>query len=117
MSTTEVISADLKTVLRRLKLSPIVDTLPERLALARQQKMAHQDFMLLVLADEVTRLDSLATSLRVQRARLDPSMQLELWNSTARVTYDHTLWSELISLRFLERHAHLIIVGPVEHAS
>jgi DNA replication protein DnaC len=113
MSTTEVISADLKTVLRRLKLSPIVDTLPERLALARQQKMAHQDFMLLVLADEVTRRDSLATSLRVQRARLDPSMQLELWDSTARVTYDQTLWSELISLRFLERHAHLIIAGPV----
>jgi DNA replication protein DnaC len=113
MSTTDLISADLKTVLRRLKLSPIVDTLPERLALARQQKMAHQDFMLLVLADEVTRRDSLATSLRVQRARLDPSMQLELWDSTARVTYDQTLWSELVSLRFLERHAHLIIVGPV----
>ena len=37
MSTTDVISPDLKTVLRRLKLSPILDTLPERLALARQQ--------------------------------------------------------------------------------
>ena len=62
MSTTDIISTDLKTVLRRLKLSPIRDTLPERLALARQQKMAHQDFMLLVLADEVTRRDSLASS-------------------------------------------------------
>ena len=52
MSTTDLISPDLKTMLRRLKLSPILDTLPERLALARQQKMAHQDFLLLVLADE-----------------------------------------------------------------
>jgi DNA replication protein DnaC len=113
MSTADLISPDLKTVLRRMKLSPVLDTLPERLALARQQKMAHQDFLQLVLADEVARRDGLATSLRVQRARLDPTMQLELWDSTARVTYDQTLWNELVSLRFLERHAHLIIAGPV----
>jgi DNA replication protein DnaC len=113
MTTTDVISPDLKTVLRRLKLSPILDTLPERLALARQQKMPHQDFLLLVLSDEAARRDSLATSLRVQRARLDPAMQLELWDATARVTYDHALWNELVSLRFLERPAHLLIVGPV----
>ena len=112
-ATADLISPDLKTVLRRLKLSPIRDTLPERLTLARQQQMPHQDFLLLVLADEAARRDSLATSLRVQRARLDPTMQLELWDSSARVTYDQTLWSELVSLRFLEKHAHLIIVGPV----
>ena len=88
-------------------------TLPERLTLARQQKMAHQDFLLLLLADEAARRDSLATSLRVQRARLDPAMQLELWDPTARVTYDHTLWNELVSLRFVERPAHVIVVGPV----
>jgi hypothetical protein len=60
--------------------------------------MPHQDFLLLVLADEAARRDSLATSLRAQRARLDPAMQLELWDSTARVTYDQTLWNELVSL-------------------
>ena len=80
----DLISPDLKTVLRRMRLSPILDTLPERLALARQQKMAHQDFLLLVLSDETARRDSLATSLRVQRARLDPAMQLELWTTPRR---------------------------------
>jgi DNA replication protein DnaC len=113
MTTTDLISPDLKTVLRRLKLSPILDTLPERLALARQQKMTHQDFLLLLFADETARRDSLATSLRVQRARLDPAMQLELWDATTRISYDHTLWNELVSLRFLEQPAHVIIVGPV----
>jgi DNA replication protein DnaC len=68
---------------------------------------------LLVLADETARRDSLATSLRVQRARLEPAMQLELWDTTARVTYDQALWQELVSLRFIEQHKHLIIVGPV----
>jgi len=37
--TTDSISPDLRTVLRRLKLSRVLDTLPERLTLARQQKM------------------------------------------------------------------------------
>ena len=50
MTTTDVISPDLKTVLRRLKLSRMLDTLPERLTLARQQKMPHQDLLLQVPA-------------------------------------------------------------------
>ena len=47
--TTDIINPDLKAVLRRLKLSRILDILPERLTLARQQKMPHQDLLLLVL--------------------------------------------------------------------
>jgi DNA replication protein DnaC len=113
MTTTDVICADLKTVLRRLKLSPVLHTLPERLALARQQKMPHQDFFLLVLADEAQRRDSCSTALRAARAHLDPTMQLELWDPSANVTYDHALLNELASLRFLEANAHLAIIGPV----
>lgn len=56
--TTELISPDLKTILRRLRLSRILDTLPERLVLARQQQMPHQDWLLLILSDEATRRDS-----------------------------------------------------------
>ena len=37
--TPDPISADLKAVLRRLKLSRLLDTLPERLTLARQQTL------------------------------------------------------------------------------
>ncbi|MDR7553961.1 MAG: ATP-binding protein [Armatimonadota bacterium] len=95
------IAADLKTVLRRLKLSRLLDTLPERLLLARQQKLPHQDFLLLVLTDEVTRRDGLAATLRAERAGLDPAAQLEHWDSTAKVTFDRALLNELATLRFL----------------
>ena len=111
--TTDAISPDLKTTLRRLKLSPMLDTLPERLVLARQQKMPHQDLLLLVLSDEVSRRESLAVTRRVQRARLDPAMRLEAWDTTAKVTVDRALLNELTSLRFLDTHAHVAIVGPV----
>lgn len=110
---TDAISPDLKTVLRRLKLSRMLDTLPERLVIARQQKMPHQDWLLLVLSDEASRRDSLAVSLRVERARLDPALRLEAWDATAKVTFDRTLLNELASLRFLDTHAHVAIVGPV----
>jgi DNA replication protein DnaC len=111
--TTDPISPDLKTVLRRLKLSRMLDTLPERLVLARQQKMPHQDLLLIVLSDEASRRDSLAVTLRVERARLDPALRLEAWDATAQVTFDRTLLNELASLRFLDTHAHVAIVGPV----
>src|SRR5260370_11434877 len=107
---TEAISRELKTAMRRLKLSRMLDTFPERLISARQQKLPHQDFFLLVLADEVSRRDSLAASSRAVRARLDPEMQLERWDSTAKVTYDQQLLNELTTLRFLETHHHVPIV-------
>jgi DNA replication protein DnaC len=107
------ISPDLKTAMRRLRLGKLIDTLPERVALARQQKMPHQDFLLLLLSDECQRRDSAASITRAQRAQLDPEMRLERWDPTAKVTYDRDLLNELVSIRFIEAHRHVTIVGPV----
>lgn len=109
---TEIIGPDLKTVLRRLKLGRMLDTLPERLTMARTQQMPHQDLLLLVLSDEASRRDSLAATFRAERAKLDASMQLEAWDESAKVSFDRALLNELVSLRFLEAHAHVAIVGP-----
>ncbi len=109
----DVISPELKTVLRRLKLSRMLDTLPERFALARQQKMPHQDFLLLSLSDEASRRDGQAAALRADRAHLEKDSQLERWDETAKVELDRTLLNELASLRFIESHHHVAIVGNV----
>ena len=111
--TSDLISPELQAVLKRLKLSRMLDTLPERLALARQQKMPHQDFMLLWLSDEVSRRDGLAATTRAERAHLDHDMQIERWDETAKVTFDRALLNELVSMRFLEAHANVALVGPV----
>lgn len=66
----EVISADLKATLRRLRLSPMLDTLPERLGLARQGTMPHQDFLQLILSDEVSRRDRVSAGLRAKQRGL-----------------------------------------------
>ena len=111
--TPDPISPELKTVLRRLKLSRMLDTLPERFALARQQKMPHQDFLLLALSDEAQRRDGQAATLRAQRAHLQPDCQLERWDETTKVEFDRALLNELASLRFLESHHHVAVVGSV----
>ena len=113
MNGPDTISPDLRRALRRLKLSPMLDTLPERLALARQNAMPHQDFLLTIAIDEIQRRDSRAARNRADKAHLDPAMQLQAWDETAKVTYDRALWSELCSLRFVDAHHHLLLLGPV----
>ncbi|MBM4119036.1 ATP-binding protein [bacterium] len=112
-TTLPTISPDLKGVLRQLRLSPVLDVLPERLLQARQLQMPHQDFLLLVLQDETSRRDGQAATLRARRAALDPDARLELWDDDAAVHYDRSLLSELATLRFLEARQNVTIVGPV----
>lgn len=107
------VSPELRQVLRRLKLSPILQTLPERLTLARQQQLPYQDFLELLLADEVTRRDQIGAQRRAQQARLDPQMTLEAWDDSTKVRFDRQLWNELCSLRFLEDAVGVLILGPV----
>jgi DNA replication protein DnaC len=107
------ISADLKQVLRTLKLGKMLDTLPERLTLARQRNLPHADFLELVLADEITRRDTSSAALRARAAGLDPGMRLETWDTTAAVQLDQTLWTELTTLRFLDGPHGALILGPV----
>ncbi len=45
--------------------------------------------------------------------RLDPSMVVEAWDDTAKVTFDRRLWSELQTLRFLADRYNVLILGPV----
>jgi DNA replication protein DnaC len=109
----DAVSPDLRTTLRALKLGQMLDTLPDRLTLARQQKMTHADFLELVLADEVTRREAKSAGLRARAAGLDPGMRLDTWDPAAAVRYDHQLWNELASLRFLDGPHGALVLGPV----
>ena len=110
---TDPVSADLKKVMRQLKLGRMLDTLPERLILARQRQLSHAAFLELVLADEATRRDTSSAARRARDAGLDPAMHLETWDESAAVRYDHTLWTDLTSLRFLDGPHGALLLGAV----
>lgn len=107
------ISPELKALLRRVKLGRVLDTLPERLALAKTRGLAHTEFLELVLADEVTRRDTSSAALRARTAGLDPAMTLEAWDDSTAVTFDHHTWDELCSLRFIDAANNVMVMGPV----
>lgn len=113
MMRTPDISPELAAALRRLKLGRILDTLPERLVLAEKQKMCTQDLLLLILSDEIHRRNSSAIARKVQAAKLDLTMTLDQFDASANITYNKQLFNELCSLRFLEAHKHVNILGPV----
>lgn len=113
MSPAPTISNDLKAVLRQVKLGRCLDTLPERLALAKARNLSHAEFLELVLSDEVTRRETTSAALRARAAGLDPDMSLDNWDDTTKVAFDHQTWDELCSLRFIEAGHNVMIMGPV----
>ncbi len=110
---TPTVTPEMRGLLRRLRLGRTLDTLPERLALAKSRSLPHAEFLELVLADEVTRRDTSSAALRARTAGLDPDMRLENWDNTAAVAYDHHTFDELCSLRFVEATHNVVIMGPV----
>src|SRR5207245_4819814 len=107
------ISGELKALLRQVKLGRCLNTLPERLALAKSRNLAHAEFLELVIADEVTRRETTSAALRARTAGLDPDMSLENWDESTKVSFDHQVWDELCSLRFIDAGHNVMIMGPV----
>ncbi len=77
------IKNSLKTILKRLKLSGILATLPERIAYAQKAKLPSEDLLELILQDEVDRRDQVNLQRRLKRA------------SFTRFELRGSLWSEL----------------------
>ena len=111
--TAPTVTPELKALLRRVKLGRCLDTLPERLALARTGGMGHAEFLELVLADEVTRTrDHLRRPARPRR-RARPDHDLGPLGRHAKITCDHAVWNELCALRFVDGDHNAVIMGPV----
>ena len=77
---TPTVSPELKVLMRKLRLGQLLDTLPERLALAKSHNLAHIEFLEQLFSDEVTRRDGDSAGRRAKAARLDPHMVLEAWD-------------------------------------
>lgn len=107
------ISPDLVTALKRLRLGGLLPTLAERFSLAEKEDTPYEDLLLMLLVDEISRRDSTASIRRADVAGLDPDMVLERWDKSAKVTYDRRVMNELVSLRFVEDHRNVVVLGPV----
>jgi DNA replication protein DnaC len=106
-------TAELKPLLKRLRLGYLLDTLPERLVLARRDQIDYAAFLQIILADEVMRRDNRNMEIHLQQAGFEEVCRLEDFDWSAQVTVDRRLLDTVFSLDFLQRHENVILVGPV----
>lgn len=111
--TAALISPELKSAMKRLRLGRMLPTLGDRITLAKKDDLPIEEFLLMVFTDEVERRKSTAASRRATEAGLDPDMVFERWDKSAKVSLDRRVLNELASLRFVRAHRNVVVLGPV----
>ena len=101
----------LKPVLKRLRLSGVLHTLIDRCAYAKKAKLSHQDFLELVLQDEIDRRDHVGLRLRLSNAKFEEEQTFENFDWDAPITFDRDRVKDLFSLGFFERKEDVVFMG------
>lgn len=99
-------------MLKRLRLSGILLTLVDRCAYAKKAKLSQQEFLELVLQDEIDRRDQVGMKLRLSKAQFEEEQTFEGFDWDAPVTFDRDRVRDLFSLGFLEHKQDAIFMGP-----
>jgi len=106
------IKNSMKSVLKRLRLSGILHTLPDRIAYARKTKLDYQDFLELVLQDEIDRRDRVGLQRRLEKAQFEEEQTFENFDWDAPITFDRHRVRDLFGMGFLDRHEDIVFMGP-----
>jgi DNA replication protein DnaC len=107
------ITNELKQTLKRLRLSGMLATLPDRVAYAKGTKLAYTEFLELVLNDEIQRREDGNIERRLRSATVDLDQTFERFDWDAAITVDMDKLKELFSLEFIGRKENVLICGPV----
>lgn len=107
------INPSLKTVLKRLRLSGLLATLPDRAAYTRKTQLSELEFLELVLQDEIDRRDHKNLEMRLGKAGFQEEQTFEGFDWDTPVTFDKNRVKDLFSLGFIQRHEDVIFLGPV----
>jgi len=107
------ITNELKQTLKRLRLSGLLATLPERAAYAKGTKLSYTEFLELLLNDEIQRRQDTAVERRLKSAAVDIDQTFERFDWDAEVTVDREKLRDLLSLEFIGRKENILICGPV----
>ncbi|WP_250282332.1 IS21-like element helper ATPase IstB [Frankia sp. CiP1_Cm_nod2] len=103
----------LRSTLRTLKLSEMLDTLDARLAQAGAGQLGHLEFLQVLCQEEITRRDATALARRLRRARFPEQATLEGFDFTANPKLPAAQIRDLAALRWLAAGESVILFGPV----
>jgi len=103
---------DLTSVLKKLKLSGVLQSMDLRARQATDDNMSHRDFLFHLLHDEVERREAKQLHLRLRRASFDSEKTLEDFDFAFNPQVPKSKLVDLATCNFVERHENVVIVGP-----
>jgi DNA replication protein DnaC len=103
---------EINTLLKQLKLSHMMDYLPQRNREAIERKLAYPEFLSLLLQDETLGRDNRKLQARIKRASLRSDKTLENFNFDFNPKINRAQIQELSSCRFIAEKSPVLIVGP-----
>ena len=106
----------LRTALKTLKLTGMLDTLDARLAQTRDGQLGHLEFLQVLCEDEIARRESAALTRRVRRAKFEQANTFEDFDFTVSPKLPAAMLRDLAALRWLDAGESVILYGPVAQA-
>jgi DNA replication protein DnaC len=95
------VTNELKQTLKRLRLSGLLSTLPDRVAYAKGTKLSYTEFLELILNDEIQRRENTNVATRLKSAMVDLDQTFERFDWDAAITFDRERLRDIFSLEFI----------------
>ena len=103
---------ELVPILKKLRLSGVMQSLDVRLRQANDGDLSHIEFLLRLCMDEVERRSARQLSLRLKRANFEHRKSLEDFNFSFNPGLPKAKLLDLATCRFLDTHTNVLLVGP-----
>ena len=103
---------ELVPVLKRVKLSGVLQTLDLRTREATDDNLTHAEFLYRLLSDEVERRESKQLDQRLRRANFDSGKTLEDFDFAFNPKAPKARIVDLAACHFVEKHENALLVGP-----
>lgn len=103
---------ELIRLLKKLRLSGVMQTLDLRLKQATEDNLSMTEFLYRLLADEVERRDGRQLSQRLRRANFEHAKTMEDFDFAFNGAVPKAKVLELATCAFVERHDNVLIIGP-----
>lgn len=106
------VSDDLVPILKKLRLSGILQTLDLRTKEAVDGSLSHTEFLFRLCADEVERRDSKQLEMRMRRANFETQKRLEDFEWSFNPKIPKAKIVDLATCHFIEKRHNAILIGP-----
>lgn len=105
------VASDLVPILKKLRLSGVLQTIDLRSRQAADDSLSHQEYLFRVLHDEIERRESKQLDVRMRRANFDATKSLEDFDFTFNPKIPKATIVDLATCNFVEKHANVLLVG------